>query len=372
MIIGVPTERKEFEYRVAIVPAGVEELVVRGHRVLVEAGAGLGSGIEDSEYRARGAEIVPDAAAVYGEADIVLKVKEPLPQEFELLRPGQVLFTYLHLAAFPDVTRALVERRVVGVAYETIQLPGGELPLLVPMSEIAGRMAVQVGAQLLEKVHGGRGVLLSGVPGVPPANVVILGGGTAGINAAYIALGMGAQVTILDINPQRLRYLERALQGNRITVMSNRYNIERAVAYADLLIGAVLIPGARAPRLVTEAMVRSMKPGSVIVDVSIDQGGCVETVDRPTTHGNPSYVKHGVVHYAVANMPGGVPRTSTYALTNATLPYVIELAGKGWREAARQRADLAQGINTAEGHVTHRAVAEAHGAPWVPVEELLR
>ena len=371
MVIGVPKEIKPGEARVAIVPAGVEELVRRGHRVLVQTGAGRGSGISDEEYRAAGAVICQDAGEVYAQAELVLKVKEPLPSEWPMLRPGQVLFTYLHLAPDRALTQALLERGVVGIAYETIQLDDGSLPLLTPMSEVAGRMAVQVGAQYLERVHGGRGILLGGVPGVPAAEVVILGAGTVGYNAARIALGLGAHVTVLDINVARLRYLEEILHGNLITVVSNRYNIERAVRYADLLIGAVLIPGARAPKLVTEEMVRSMKEGAVIVDVAVDQGGCIETVDRATTHDDPVYVKHGVIHYAVANIPGAVPRTSTYALTNCTLPYVLELAERGWRDAVTANPALGRGVNVAAGQVTHRAVAQAHGLPYVPLEKVV-
>lgn len=371
VVIGVPKEIKPGEARVAIVPAGVEELVRRGHRVLVQTGAGRGSGISDEEYRAAGAVIFQDAGEVYAQAELVLKVKEPLPSEWPMLRPGQVLFTYLHLAPDRALTQALLERGVVGIAYETIQLDDGSLPLLTPMSEVAGRMAVQVGAQYLERVHGGRGILLGGVPGVPAAEVVILGAGTVGYNAARIALGLGAHVTVLDINVARLRYLEEILHGNLITVVSNRYNIERAVRYADLLIGAVLIPGARAPKLVTEEMVRSMKEGAVIVDVAVDQGGCIETVDRATTHDDPVYVKHGVIHYAVANIPGAVPRTSTYALTNCTLPYVLELAERGWRGAVTANPALGRGVNVAAGQVTHRAVAQAHGLPYVPLEKVV-
>ncbi|WP_324715575.1 alanine dehydrogenase [Carboxydochorda subterranea] len=371
MIIGVPREIKPGENRVAIVPAGVEELTRRGHRVLVEEGAGRGSGILDEEFLSAGAILRKQAEEIYAEADLILKVKEPQPSEYPLLRRGQVVFTYLHLAADRALTVALVERGIVGIAYETIQLPDGSLPLLTPMSEVAGRMSVQVGAQFLEKVHGGRGILLGGVPGVPGAEVVILGGGTVGFNAARIALGMGAHVTVIDSNVPRLRFLEEVLQGNLITVVSNRYNIDRAVRYADLVIGAVLIPGARAPRLVTEEMVRAMKEGSVIVDVAVDQGGCIETVDRATTHDDPVFVKHGVVHYAVANIPGAVPRTSTYALTNCTLPYVLELADKGWKAAVRASRPLALGVNLLEGSVTYEAVARAHDLPYVPLAEAM-
>ncbi|HEX6970657.1 MAG TPA: alanine dehydrogenase [Limnochordia bacterium] len=370
MIVGVPKEVKEDEARVALTPAGAEELIKAGHRVLVEAGAGEGSGIDDGAYQSAGATIVPDHADVFGAADMILKVKEPLPSEFPLLREGQILFAYLHLAASRQVTEALISRRVVGIAYETIQLPSGALPLLIPMSEVAGRMAVQVGAQFLERVHGGRGVLLGGVPGVPPAEVVIIGAGTVGTNAAKIALGMGAHVTILDKNAERLRYLSDVLHGNLITVMSNRAHVERAVRYADLVIGAVLIPGAKAPHLVTADMVAAMKPGSVVIDVAVDQGGCIETVDRATTHSRPTYVKHDVIHYAVANIPGAVPRTSTLALTNVTLPFVLEIANKGWAAAARANPALAQGVNVCGGRVVYRAVAEAHGLSAVPLADV--
>lgn len=370
MIIGVPREIKDNENRVALTPAGVEELTRRGHQVVVETEAGSGSGIIDEEFEVAGATIVTSHEAVFEAAELILKVKEPLPSEYTLFKPNQILFTYLHLATEASLTRALIERHVSAIAYETIQLPDGSLPLLQPMSEVAGRMAVQVGAQYLEKVNGGRGVLLGGVPGVPPAEVVILGGGIVGMNAAKIALGMGAHVTIIEKNHDRLRYLDDVLHGRATLIISNHYNIERAVSYADLLIGAVLIPGAKAPSLVTEEMVLSMKPGSVIVDVDVDQGGCIETVDHSTTHSNPVYVKHGVIHYSVSNMPGAVPRTSTFALTNATLPYVLELAEKGIRQAIRDNGALALGVNVIAGKVVYPAVAEAHGLPCTPLEEL--
>lgn len=371
MIIGVPKELKEGENRVAMTPAGVEELTKAGHTVLVQREAGAGSGMLDEEYSAAGAELVNSFSEVYERADMVVKVKEPEPEEFSCLRPGQILFTYLHLAAFPELTRHLVQARVTAIAYETIQLPNGALPLLRPMSEVAGRMAVQVGARYLEKTHGGRGVLLAGVPGVPPADVVILGAGTVGTSAAQMALGMGAQVTLIDKDANRLRYLEEILHGSRITVMSNRHNIERSVAYADLVIGAVLVPGARTPVLVTEDMVRQMKQGTVVVDVAIDQGGCVETADRVTSHREPTYIKHGVIHYAVPNMPGAVPRTSTWALTNATLPYIQAVADHGFVRAVQQDPALAKGVNCYDGHVTLAAVAEAHGLPFVALDRLL-
>ncbi|NLY52073.1 MAG: alanine dehydrogenase [Firmicutes bacterium] len=370
MLIGVPREIKDNENRVALTPAGVEELTSRGHQVMVEAGAGSGSGILDEEYEIAGAEIVDDSSELIKAADMIVKVKEPLPSEYELLRPGQILFTYLHLAAEPELTRVLIENRVTAIAYETIQLSDGSLPLLKPMSEVAGRMAVQVGAQFLEKPYGGRGVLLGGVPGVPPAEVVILGGGIVGSNAARIALGMGAHVTVIEKNPERLRYLSDIFHGNIMLVMSNRYNIERAVGYADLLIGAVLIPGAKTPLLVTEEMVMAMKPGSVIVDIDIDQGGCIETVDRRTTHSDPVYMKHDVVHYSVGNVAAAVPRTSTFALTNATLPYILQIAELGVRRAVLADDSLAKGVNVIGGAVVHQAVAEALGLNYVPLEEM--
>lgn len=370
MIVGIPTEIKSNEGRVAATPAGIQALATEGHRVLVQRGAGLGSGITDEQYEAAGA-VMAFRDDVFREAEMILKVKEPLPEEYDLLRPGQILFTYLHLAREPELTRALLRNRVTAIAYETIQLANGTLPLLTPMSEIAGRMAVQVGARFLEKPQGGKGTLLGGVPGVPAADVVIIGAGVVGLNAAKIAVGMGAQVTLIDKNPDRLRYIDDIF-GNRVTTLiSNRFNIEQSVRYADLLIGAVLIPGARAPHLVTEDMVKQMKPGSVIIDVSIDQGGSVETIDRVTTHANPVYEKHGVVHYAVANMPGAVPRTSTFALTNATLPYVLELARAGFRRAVRENPALARGVNTTGGYLTCRPVAESLGIPCTPLEEAL-
>lgn len=359
MLIGVPKEIKDNEYRVAMTPAGVAALTQNGHRVLIQSTAGEGSSIPDSEYVRAGAEIVPDAKTVFDRADMIVKVKEPLPQEYGLLRPGQLLFTYLHLAASRELTEGVLKSGVIGIAYETIQLPNGALPLLTPMSEIAGRMAVQVGAQYLEKPMGGRGVLLGGVPGVAPADVVIIGGGVTGIQAAKMAIGLGANVTILDTNLDRLRYLEDVLHGRVQFLMSDSENIAKAARFADLLIGAVLIPGAKAPTLVTEEMVKTMKKGSVIVDIAIDQGGCVETI-HATTHSDPVYVKHGVVHYGVANIPGAVPRTSTFALTNATLPYVVELANLGYPRAIQENPILAKGLNIENGKIVHPAVAEAH------------
>ncbi|MFO7172530.1 MAG: alanine dehydrogenase [Bacillota bacterium] len=371
MKVGVVKEIKPYENRVALTPAGVKALVGAGHTVYVEAGAGLGSGFTDDEYRATGAQILPSAADVFAAAEMILKVKEPLPPEYPLLREGQILFTYLHLAAESELTRVLMDRKVAAIAYETVQLADGSLPLLTPMSEVAGRMAVQIGARFLEKPQGGRGVLLGGVPGVAPGRVVIIGGGTVGTNAARIAVGLGAHVTILDINAERLRYLGDIFQGRVETLYSNEYNIAAAVTQADLVIGAVLIPGARAPKLVTEEMVRAMQPGSVIVDVAVDQGGSVATIDRTTTHADPVYVKYDVVHYAVPNMPGAVPRTSTLALTGATLPYALEIANKGWRRALRENPALARGANVVEGQVVYEAVARAHGLPYVPLAEVL-
>ncbi len=365
MIVGVPKEIKTREYRVGLTPAGVRTLAEDGHTVLVETGAGAGSGLGDDAYRGAGARIVASAAEIYADAELVVKVKEPLAAEYEKLRPGRILFTYLHLAPLPELTRALVEREVAGVAYETIALADGTLPLLQPMSEIAGRMAVQVGAFYLQKENGGKGVLLSGAPGVRGARVVVLGGGTAGANAVRIAAGMGAEVSVLDIDPNRLEALDQRF-GNRIrTLMSNSHTIEDEVLRADLLIGAVLIAGAKAPRLVERSLVARMEPGSVIVDVAVDQGGCVETT-RPTTHDDPVYTVDGVVHYAVANMPGAVSRTSTFALTNRTLPYVRRIAAQGLAAAAEADPALRLGINTWRGQVCNEAVAKAQGLPFVP------
>jgi alanine dehydrogenase len=368
MIVGVPKEIKEAEYRVALAPAGAQALAAHGHRVLVHAGAGAGSAFEDSAYEKAGATLIRDPAEIYGAADLILKVKEPLPPEFALLRPGQTVFTYFHLAPALDLTKALLARRIVAVAYETVATADGRHPLLEPMSEVAGKMAVHVGAYYLAKPLGGRGVLLGGVPGVPPATVTILGGGTVGHNAARVAAGMGASVCLLDVNPARLRHLNEILPANVITLISNGQTVEACARRADLLIGAVYVSGAKAPRLVTHEMVRAMKPGAVIVDVAVDQGGCVETT-RPTTHLDPIYVMDGVVHYCVANMPGAFARTSTFALTNVTLPYALRLADRGWFRAAREDAELARGVNLVSGHVTYRAVADAHGLPFVPWEE---
>jgi alanine dehydrogenase len=369
MIVGIPKEIKQSEYRVALTPAGVTVLTGAGHRVLVEAGAGEGSGFEDADYVREGAEIRA-RDDVWGLAEMIMKVKEPLPEEYGYFRDGLLLFTYLHLAAAPALTKALAESGVTSIAYETIQLAGGSLPLLTPMSEVAGRLSVQIGAQFLETFNGGRGVLLGGVPGVPPAEVVIIGGGVVGTNAAKIALGMGADVLIIDKNAERLRYLDDIFGGRVRTLMSTPYHIAGAAARADLLIGAVLIPGAKAPHLVTEEMVAGMKRGSVIVDVAVDQGGSIATVDRPTTHKDPVYVKHGVVHYAVANIPGAVPRTSTAALTNVTIGYAQELASFGM-EAVRRSLPLQSGVNTHQGKVTNMPVADATGMAYTPLSQLL-
>lgn len=370
MKIGVPKEIKNNENRVAITPAGVMTLVKAGHEVYIEKGAGLGSGFFDEEYEKAGATIVSSAQEAWS-AEMVMKVKEPLPQEYSYFREGLILFTYLHLAAEEALTKELMEKKVVGIAYETVQLPNGALPLLTPMSEVAGRMSVQVGAQFLEKPHGGKGILLGSVPGVRRGKVTIIGGGIAGTNAAKMAVGLGAEVTILDINPDRLRELDDLFGDHVTTLMSNPYNIAESVQQSDLVIGAVLIPGARAPKLVTEEMIRSMSPGSVLVDIAIDQGGIFETTDRVTTHDDPIYVKHGVVHYAVANMPGAVPRTSTFALTNVTIPYALQIANKGYREACLQNEALLKGMNTLNGYITYKAVAQAHGLPYKDAKTLL-
>lgn len=371
MIIGVPKEIKNNENRVALTPGGTAMLTANGHQVLIESGAGGGSGFPDEDYAKEGGEIVPETAEVWRRADMIMKVKEPLESEFGFFREGLTLFTYLHLAAEPKLTEALVQSKMTSIAYETIQLPNGSLPLLTPMSEVAGRMSVQVGAQFLEQFYGGRGILLGGVPGVPPADVIILGGGTVGTNAAKIALGMGANVVVIERNAERLRYLDDVFHGRIRTLMSNPYNIANAVQKADLLIGAVLIPGAKAPKLVTEDMVKTMKPGAVIVDVAVDQGGSIATVDRVTTHSQPTYEKHGVIHYAVANMPGAVPRTSTLALTNVTISYAMEIAAKGVMRALYANPPLKHGVNTYQGHVTHAAVAEALGLSYTGLDALL-
>ncbi|MCC6166211.1 MAG: alanine dehydrogenase [Caldilineaceae bacterium] len=368
MLIGLPKEVKDGENRVGLTPGAVKALTGRGHRVLVQTGAGMGSFLTDDEYRAAGGELVEGAADAWC-AEMIVKVKEPTPAEYGYLRPDQILFTYLHLAAGRQQTDALLAGGITAIAYETVQTADGKLPLLMPMSEVAGRMATQVGATYLERHHGGRGVLLGGVPGVAPAHVAILGGGTVGTNAAKVALGMGAQVTVLELHHERLQYLDDVFQGRLQTRASNEYNIEQAVFNADLVIGAVLIPGGRAPWLVTRAMLPHMRPGAVIVDVAVDQGGCVETT-RPTTHSDPIYVLDGVVHYGVANMPGAVPRTSTFALVNQTMSYTLNLANEGL-DAVRHSAPLLHGLNTYRGKLTHQAVAEAFGLPYVEPEKAL-
>src|SRR5580698_10482925 len=370
MIIGVPKEVKDHESRVGITPAGVKALVDADHKVLVETNAGALSSFPDDEYQAVGAEIVGEASAVWGNADMVVKVKEPVEKEYPYFREGLVLFTYLHLAPLKELTDALLAKKVTGIAYETVRDNAGTLPLLTPMSEVAGRLSVQVGAAYLEKEHGGRGVLLGGVPGVPPGNVCIIGGGIVGTNAAKIALGMGAKVTLVDLNLNRLRELDDIFSGRVYTLASNAYNVERAVCEADLVIGGVLIPGAAAPKIVTRAMVSKMKKGAVIVDVAIDQGGCIETA-HPTTHSNPSYEVNGVVHYCVTNMPAAVPNTSTLALTNATFPYVMTLARLGAKAAIKNNAAIAEGVNTYNGYLTYKAVADNQAREFTDVKTLL-
>jgi alanine dehydrogenase len=360
MLVGVPKEIKADEYRVAMIPVGVEELTRAGHQVLIQAGAGQGSGISDEEYTRNGAEIVRDERAIWGRADLIVKVKEPLPEEWPLMRPGQIIFTYFHFAADEKLTHAVMKSGATAIAYETIKDARGNLPLLTPMSEVAGRMSIQEGAKFLERPFDGRGILLGGVPGVLPANVVILGGGVVGANAAKVAAGLGANVRILDINLDRLRYLDDVMPRNVTTLFSDRHNIVDSLHRADLVIGAVLIPGARAPYLVRRADLKLMTPRAVIIDVAIDQGGCVET-SRPTTHGKPTYIVDDIVHYCVTNMPGAVGRTSTYALTNVTLPYVLQLAKKGFERAVAENTALRQGVNVCNGRVTSPAVAETFG-----------
>ncbi|WP_461021276.1 alanine dehydrogenase [Thalassiella azotivora] len=371
MRIGVPREVKNNEFRVALTPSGVHELVRHGHEVLVEAGAGEGSSVRDEDFRAAGADVLRGAEDVWSSAELLLKVKEPVESEYPLLREDLTLFTYLHLAADRPLTEALCERRVTALAYETVELADGSLPLLAPMSEVAGRLAPQVGAHTLMAAQGGRGVLMGGVPGVYGAKVVVIGAGVAGTSAAAIALGMQAEVLLLDKNVARLRQVDAIYQGHCQTVASNTYEVERAVLDADMVIGAVLVPGARAPELVSNELVSRMKPGSVLVDISIDQGGCFAD-SRPTTHADPTYPVHDSLFYCVANMPGAVPHTSTYALTNVTLPYVLEVADHGWAEAARRDHALARGLNTHAGTVTYQPVAHAHDLPGTPLDEVLR
>jgi len=370
MKVGVPREVKNHEYRVAITPAGVHELVKNGHDVLIEQDAGTGSSIPDRDFVAAGARMLPTADEVWQAGDLILKVKEPVAEEYHRMRKDQVLFTYLHLAASKATTDALLSSGITAIAYETVQLPDGSLPLLAPMSEVAGRMAPQVGAHHLQRDGGGRGVLMGGVSGVYAAKVVVLGAGVSGMNAAAIALGMQSEVLLVDKNVARLRSADAIYQGHCQTVASNTYEIERAVIDADLVIGAVLVPGAKAPMLVSNALVAKMKPGSVLVDISIDQGGCFED-SRPTTHADPTYPVHGSLFYCVANMPGAVPHTSTYALTNVTIPYAIEIANRGWRAALRADNSFAPGLNTHDGAITCQPVAEAHGLSWTPIDEVL-
>ncbi|QXJ26921.1 alanine dehydrogenase [Actinomadura graeca] len=370
MKIGVPKEIKNHEYRVAITPAGVHELTRHGHEVFVEHGAGLGSAIPDDDFTSAGAKILDGPEAVWAEGDLILKVKEPIAAEYHRMRQGQTLFTYLHLAASRECTDALLSAGVTAIAYETVQLPDRSLPLLAPMSEVAGRLAPQVGAYNLMAFNGGRGVLPGGVPGVAPAKVVVIGGGVSGLNAAQIAVGMGADVTVLDVNVDRLRHIDAIYQGRLKTLVSNAYTVEQQAREADLVIGAVLIPGAKAPTLISNDLVARMRPGSVLVDIAIDQGGCFED-SRPTTHADPTYRVHESIFYCVANMPGSVPNTSTHALTNVTLPYAVSIADKGWRQALRDDAALALGLNTHAGAVVYDHVAEAHGLPRTPLASVL-
>ncbi|MCA1009934.1 alanine dehydrogenase [Halobacillus halophilus] len=370
MKIGVPREIKNNENRVAMTPAGVVTLTNAGHEVFVETNAGAGSSFTDAQYKEAGASIVYSAKEAWSQ-QMVMKVKEPLPEEYEYFFDGLILFTYLHLAPEPELTKALVKKKVIAIAYETVQAPNGSLPLLTPMSEVAGRMASQIGAQFLESSHGGKGILLGGIPGVRRGRVTVIGGGVVGTNAAKIAMGLGADVTIIDLNPERLRQLDDIFGSDINTLMSNPLNLQESLAESDLVIGAVLIPGAKAPKLVTEDMVKSMKEGSVIVDVAIDQGGIFETTDRITTHDNPTYERHGVLHYAVANMPGAVPRTSTIGLTNVTVPYALQLANKGYKKACQENESLFKGINTLEGYVTYLAVAEAQGLEYADAKDLI-
>ena len=371
MIIGVPSEIKNHENRVSMLPFGVEELTRNKHQVLVQKSAGVGSGILDEEYVQAGAEIVESAKEIFDRAEMIVKVKEPQPVELEMIRKDQIIFTYLHFAADKELTLGFMKTEAIGIAYETVQLENGQLPLLIPMSEVAGRMAIQNGAKALEANMGGRGLLLSGVPGVEPATITVIGGGVVGTNAAKIAAGLGAKVNIMDVNPARLKYLDDVMPANVFTIYSNRHNILDILPKTDLLIGAVLIPGAKAPNLVTRKMLGLMKPGSVIVDVAVDQGGCVETC-KPTTHENPIYEVDGIVHYCVANMPGAVPYTSTTALTNVTFPYVRQIANQGYKSAMQNNPSLLPGLNSIEGKITHRGVAEAFGLEYFSPEVFIK
>jgi len=370
MIIGLPKEIKDNESRVGLTPAGVKTLSDFGHTVLVETSAGVGSGISDDEFRAAGGQIVETADQVWQRGEMIVKVKEPVGPEYQRMREGQLLFTYLHLAPDPKLTQAMLDSKITGIAYETITNDEGHLPLLTPMSEVAGRMAVQVGAHYLQKPEGGRGVLMGGVPGVLPSKTVIIGGGVVGINSIKMAVGLGANVTVLDKNLERLRYLDDIFGAQIKTLMSNDYNVQESIANADLVIGAVLIPGASAPHLVKKSMLKTMHKGAVIVDVAVDQGGCIETT-HPTTHSNPTYYVDDVLHYCVANMPGAVPRTSTFALTNATLPFAVKLANKGFKDAIAKDKHLKEGVNTYAGHITYEAVAESQDLPYKSLDELL-
>jgi alanine dehydrogenase len=370
MIIGVPKEIKNNENRVALTPAGVKELIKRGNQVYVQQSAGLGSGFSDQDYSAAGASLLPSIEATYQIAEMIMKVKEPIESEYNLIKPNQLLFTYFHFASYEPLTKAMVASKAICLAYETVEKVDRSLPLLVPMSEVAGRMAIQKGANYLEKPLGGRGILLGGVPGVLPAKVLILGGGIVGTQAAWMAAGLGADVIIMDVSLPRMRYLADVMPANVKTMMSNEFNIREQIKQADLIVGAVLIPGAKAPHLITKDMLKDMKKGAVVVDVAVDQGGCIETC-KPTTHENPTYVIDDVVHYCVANMPGAVPYTSTLALTNATLPYAIQLADKGWKKAAQENTDLVPGLNVIQGDIVYKAVAEAFNMPYIPVEKYL-
>ncbi len=371
MIIGVPKEIKANENRVAITPAGVTNFIKNGHEVYVEKNAGLGSGFTDEEFLEEGAKILDTPKEIYDKADMILKVKEPLPSEYDLFKPGQILFTYLHLASDKKMTEALMKAKIISIAYETVQLSNGFLPLLTPMSEIAGRMSVQIGAHFLEKPHGGKGILISGSPGVLPAKVTVVGGGNVGANAARIAAGLGADVTIVELSPIRLRVLEDLFNDRVKTLMSNHYNVKKAVSESDLVIGAVLVPGAKAPTVVTEDMIKAMQPGSVVVDVAIDQGGCIETCDHASTHDDPIYIKHDVIHYSVANIPGAVPRTATVSLTDSTIPYAVKIANLGVKEAVKRDSALALGVNLINGELTYKTIADDLDLPYMPLEEAL-
>ncbi|MBK8698889.1 MAG: alanine dehydrogenase [Saprospiraceae bacterium] len=370
MIIGVPKEIKQSENRVALTPAGVMEFIKHGHTVFVQSTAGEGSGFEDIEYKRAGAKILPKIEDVYAKAEMIIKVKEPIAKEYKLIRKDQLLFTYFHFASYEPLTKAMIKSGAVCLAYETVESPDRSLPLLIPMSEVAGRMAIQEGAKYLEKPMGGRGILLGGVPGVEPAKVLILGGGIVGTQAAKMAAGLGAKVTILDVSLKRLRYLADVMPANVTTMMSNEYTIRKLIKDHDLIVGAVLIPGAKAPNLITRDMLKEMRPGTVIVDVAVDQGGCIETC-TPTTHDDPVYVVDGVLHYCVANMPGAVPYTSTNALTNATLPYALQLANKGWKKACEDNQELKLGLNVVGGKIVYKAVAEAFGLKYTPLDQVL-